>query len=348
MELPQVDEGLLNRFLAELLKIPSPTGYTQETAALLQRVFRSISEVSVKAMPKGGLMVTLPGEKDDEPRALTAHMDTLGAMVKTIKANGRLTLSQIGGYSWNSVEGEGCTVFTRSGKRIRGSILIDTPSVHVHAARVSETKREQEHMEMRLDERVSTPEEVKALGISVGDFVSFDPRVELNNGFIRSRHLDDKAGVACLVEAIRCLTSANLKPKQTTCFYFNNYEEVGHFSEADFPLKISELLAVDMAAVGEGQNSDEFHTTLCVKDSSGPYHHGLCERLRALAEEQRIDYRLDIYPHYGSDASAYWRSGGSVPVALIGPGVDASHNYERTHIDALVDTTRWVLAYLLS
>jgi len=172
--------------------------------------------------------------------------------------------------------------------------------------------------------------------------------VELSNGFIRSRHLDDKAGVACLVEAIRCLTSENRKPKQTVCFYFNNFEEVGHFSVDDFPLRISELLAVDMAAVGEGQNSDEFHATLCVKDSSGPYHHGMCERLRSLAETQRIDYRVDIYPYYGSDGSAYWRSGGSVPVALIGPGIDASHNYERTHIDALVDTTRWVLAYLLS
>ncbi|MDP3721154.1 MAG: peptidase M42, partial [Anaerolineaceae bacterium] len=217
MELPQVDEGLLNRFLVELLKVPSPTGYTQEAASLLQRVFRSISDVTVKVMPKGGLMVTLPGEKDDAPRGLTAHMDTLGAMVKTVKSNGRLTLSQIGGYSWNSVEGEVCTVYTRSGKRVRGSILIDTPSVHVHAAKASETKREQEHMEVRLDERVSTPEEVKTLGISVGDFVAFDPRVELNNGFIRSRHLDDKACVACLVEAIRCLTSENRKPKQTVC-----------------------------------------------------------------------------------------------------------------------------------
>ncbi|MRR32278.1 M20/M25/M40 family metallo-hydrolase, partial [bacterium] len=264
-----------------------------------------------------------------------------------IRSNGRLTLSQIGNVSWNTIEGEGCTVFTRNGKRIRGSILIDSPSVHINPAKASETKREQEHMEVRLDERVGTVEDVKTLGISVGDFVAFDPRVELTNGFVRSRHLDDKAGVACLVEAIRCLTSANLKPKQTTFFYINNFEEVGHFSEADFPEKISELLAVDMAVVGEGQNSDEFHATLCVKDSSGPYHHGMCKCLRSLAEEQRIDYRVDIYPYYGSDGSVYWRSGGSVPVALIGPGIDASHNYERTHTDALVDTTRWVLAYLL-
>lgn len=348
MELPQADEGLLTKFLAELLKTASPTGYAQDAVALVRRALRNLPGVQVCVLPKGGLLVTLPGEKEAAPRALTAHVDTLGAMVKAIKPGGRLTLSQIGGYAWNTVEGEGCTVFTRSGRRVRGSILIDAASVHVYGEKLQETKRDQEHMEVRLDERVSSAEQTREMGVSVGDFVAFDARVEISNGFIRSRHLDDKAGVACLVETIRCLTSANLKPSQTTYFYFNNYEETGHFALTDFPTRIGELLAVDMAAVGEGQNSDEFHATLCVKDSSGPYHHGLCERLRAIAEQHAIDYRVDIYPHYGSDASAYWRAGGSVPVALIGPGVDASHNYERTHVDALMDTTKWVMAYLLS
>ena len=348
MELPHVDEGLLTKFLVDLLKTPSPTGYAQEAVALTNKVFRNLPGVSTQVLPKGGLLVTLPGENEDAPRALTAHVDTLGAMVKVIKPNGRLLLSAIGGFSWNTVEGENCTIFTRQGKRFRGAILIDNPSVHVHGKKVDETKREAEHMEVRLDERVSTAEETQKLGISVGDFVAFDPRVELNNGFVRSRHLDDKASVACLVEAVRCLTSANLKPKQTTYLYINNYEEMGHFAPVDFPVKIASLLAVDMAAVGEGQNSDEFHATLCVKDSSGPYHHGFSEHLRALAEAHKIDYRVDIYPHYGSDGSAYWSAGGNVPVALIGPGVDASHNYERTHVDALVETTKWVMAYLLS
>ncbi len=348
MQLPQVDEGLLTKFLVDLLKTPSPTGFTQEAIALVDRVFRNLPGVTTRVLPKGGLLVTVQGKAEDSPRALTAHVDTLGAMVKTIKSNGRLGLSQLGGFSWNTVEGEGCTVFTRSGKRVRGSILIESPSVHVHGSKVNETKREAEHMEVRLDERVNTTEQVQQLGISVGDFVSFDPRVELTNGFVRSRHLDDKACVACLVEAVRSLTSANLKPKQTTFIYINVHEEMGHFALTDFPVAITELLAVDMAAVGEGQASDEFHATLCVKDSSGPYHHGMSEHFRKLAEDHDINYKVDIYPHYGSDGAAYWRAGGNVPVALIGPGVDASHNYERTHTDALVDTTRWVLAYLLN
>ena len=346
--LPNVDGVMLTRFLVELLKTPSPTGFAQEPVALTEKVFRSIPGVTTTRTPKGGLMVTIPGEKDDAPRALTAHVDTLGAMVKAIKPNGRLMLNAIGGVIWNTVETEGVTAFTRHGKRIRGSILVTTASIHVHGARLGETRREQDNMEVRLDERVSSADDTKALGISVGDFVAFDPRVELTNGFVRSRHLDDKACVACLVEAARVLSVEGKKPLQTTFIYINNYEEVGHISMTDFPAKITELLAVDMAAVGDGQTSDEYHATICVKDSSGPYHHGMSQHLRDLGDQYQIKYMVDLYPTYSSDGSAYWRAGGNVPVALIGPGIDASHNYERTHTDALVDTTRWLLAYLLN
>jgi putative aminopeptidase FrvX len=348
MLLPSIDEGLLTRFLVELLKTPSPTGFAEEAVALTDKVFRNFPGVKTKKTPKGGLIVSLLGEHSDSPRGLTAHVDTLGAMVKAIKPNGRLMLTNIGGVIWNTVETEGCTVYTRSGKRIRGSILVTTASIHVFGNKLGETKRDQDNMEVRLDEKVTTADQTMDLGISVGDFVSFDPRVELTNGFVRSRHLDDKACVACLVEAVRSLTSAGLKPLQNIHIYINNYEEFGHIGLADFPEKITELLAVDMAAVGDGQTSDEYHTTICVKDSSGPYHHGLSQHLRNLGDKFSIPYHVDIYPVYSSDGSAYWRAGGNMPVALIGPGIDASHNYERTHVDALAATTRWLLAYLLN
>jgi putative aminopeptidase FrvX len=177
--------------------------------------------------------------------------------------------------------------------------------------------------------------------------VAFDPRVEVNAGFVRSRHLDDKAGVAVLVAAVRAMSEAGLQPAHTTTLLFSNYEEVGHGASAGIPGEVEELLVVDMAAVGEGQNSDEYHASLCVKDSGGPYHGGMSDRLRALAERHEILYRVDIYPHYQSDGEAWWNAGADARVALIGPGVDASHNYERTHTEALVATTRWVLAYLL-
>jgi putative aminopeptidase FrvX len=201
---------------------------------------------------------------------------------------------------------------------------------------------------VRLDVRTSTPDETRQFGIEVGDFVAFDPRVEQNNGFLRSRHLDDKACVANILAAVKALHEAGMQPAQDTVILISNYEEVGHGAAAGFPPEMAELVTVDMAAIGKGQNSDEFHATLCVKDSGGPYHHGLSQRLRRLADEHGIAYKVDIYPFYGSDGEAFWRAGGDVAVALIGPGVDASHSYERTHNQALLATSQWLAAYLLA
>jgi putative aminopeptidase FrvX len=347
MPLPTVNPDLLLNFLADLLNTPSPTGYAQAGIALTARALAATPGLQLTTTHKGALLAAWPGRSHSHPRALTAHVDTLGAMVKEIKSNGRLRLSRLGGLQLNGVEGEGCTIFTQSGNSVRGAYLIRKASAHVYGAEVGELKRDEENMEVRLDARTLNAAETRALGIAVGDFVAFDPRVEMTRGFVRSRFLDDKACVACLVAAIDAISQAGLQPQQTSFFLFSNYEEVGHGAAAGIPPEVEELVAVDMAAVGEGQTSDEFNVTLCVKDSGGPYHHGLSQRLRALADANQIPYKVDIYPYYGSDGEAFWHAGGDVAVALIGPGIDASHNYERTHLDALIATTRWVIAYLL-
>ena len=346
--IPTINNEYMIDFLVGLLETPSPTGYTEKAIAYIEEALAAFPALEVARTKKGGLVAVWKGKSATSPRGLTAHADTLGAMVKEIKSNGRLKLTQLGGYPWNTIEGEGCTVFASQGKPVRGSILIDAASVHVHGKDVGGTPRDEDHIEVRLDARTTSQDETEELGLAVGDYVAFDPRVEVTNGFIRSRHLDDKAGVACILAAIQALHEADLEPAQDTIFHFSNYEEVGHGASSGFPADMSELLAVDMAAVGKGQTSDEFNATLCVKDSGGPYHHGLSQRLRKLARENGIPFKVDIYPHYGSDGEAYWRAGGDVAVALIGPGVDASHNYERTHTEALVATTKWVLAYLLA
>ncbi len=346
--LPQIDTPYMLEFLTGLLNTPSPTGFTDAAIGYTEQALKLFPFLEIKRTHKGALVASWLGEHSDAPRALTAHIDTLGAMVKEIKSNGRLKMTKIGGFGWSAAEGEGCTVFTQRGDKIRGSILLVNASTHVHGNKFAETKRDDENMEIRIDARTTSEDETRALGIEVGDFVAFDPRVELTNGFVRSRHLDDKACVANLVAGIKALAESGLKPKQTTTFHISNYEEVGHGASAGFPADITELISVDMAAVGEGQTSDEFHTTICVKDSGGPYHHGLSNKMRQLADEYEIPYKVDIYPYYGSDGEAYWRAGGDVAVALIGPGVDASHNYERTHTEALEATTNWIVAYLLS
>ena len=346
-KLPTLDQDFIQKTLIQLLEIPSPTGYTEAVIDQLRDHLKDLG-LDSELTPKGTLITTWKGEQDSRPRALTAHVDTLGAMVKEIKSNGRLKLTQIGTYAWNTIEGEGCTVLSANGE-LRGSILLTKASGHVHGEAVGKSERSEDTLELRLDQRTASIEETLSLGVQVGDFVALDPRIETGDaGFIRSRHLDDKAGVAAVLGAIHALKAAGLKPKQTTTFHFSNYEEVGHGAASGFPDELQELVAVDMAAVGEGQTSDEFHVTICVKDRGGPYHHALSQQLRRLAESHAIPYKVDIYPFYGSDGEAYWRAGGDVRVALIGPGVDASHNYERTHIETLIASTQLICAYLRS
>lgn len=346
--LPAIDPDYLLNILTGLLNTPSPTGFTEQAISYLEAALEEFPDLKLSRTRKGALVAAWEGADSTAPRALTAHTDTLGAMVKEIKSNGRLRLTKLGGFAWNAVEGEGCTVFTSQGETIRGTILLEKASTHIHGAQVNETKRDDETMEVRLDARTTSADETHSLGIEVGDIIAFDPRVEVTNGFVRSRHLDDKACVACLIAAVQAMQQAGLQPVQTTYLLFSNYEEVGHGAAAGIPTDVTELITVDMAAVGQGQTSDEFHATLCVKDSGGPYHYGLNQKLRRLADDYAIPYKVDIYPFYGSDGEALWRAGGDVAVALIGPGVDASHNYERTHLEALAATTQWVLAYLLT
>jgi putative aminopeptidase FrvX len=348
MSLPVINEEYLTDFLVKLLHIASPTGFAEPAIEFVQRELSQFTQLQLTRTRKGALVAKWEVGSDVPPVALTAHVDTLGAVVKEIKKYGRLKLSRIGGIQWPSVETEGVWIFTSQGERIRGSVLIDRASGHIYSTAGSETPRNDEHMEVRLDARTTSKKETQTLGINIGDCVAFDPRVEVTNGFIRSRFLDDKACVANIVSAIKSLADAGQSPARTVYFLISNYEEVGHGASAGIPSDVAELVTVDMAVVGKGQESDEFSATLCIKDSGGVYHEGLNKKLRTLAEQYGIPYKTDVYPFYGSDGEAFWRAGGDVAVALIGPGIDASHNYERTHMDGLVATTNWIMAYLLS
>ena len=348
MSLPTINQEYLVDFLVKLLNVSSPTGFAEPAIHFVEQELSKYKQLELSRTRKGALVAKWHIESDLPPVALTAHVDTLGAVVKEIKKNGRLKLSRIGGIQWPTVETEGVWVFTSKGEKIRGSVLIDTASGHIYSSAGSQTPRDDEHMEVRLDARTSSRQETRDLGINIGDCVAFDPRIEVTNGFIRSRFLDDKACVANIVSAIKSMADAGQSPARTVYFLISNYEEVGHGAATGIPVDVTELLTVDMAVVGHGQESDEFYATLCVKDSGGVYHEGLNKKLRTLAEEHGIPYKTDVYPFYGSDGEAFWRAGGDVALALIGPGIDASHNYERTHTDGLVATTNWIMAYLLA
>lgn len=332
--------------LKNLLNIPSPTGNTEKAISFLEDQFKSLG-LKTTRNNKGGLIGTLEGENSDEQITLSAHVDTLGAMVKEIKSNGRLKLTQLGGYSWSTVEGEHVVIETLDERTYTGTILTTKSSVHVHGEETSTLERNAENMEIRIDERVDSVGDVLDLGINVGDFIYIDPKVTFTeNGYIKSRHLDDKAGVVAILAIAKYFKDNNIKPKNTINFFISNYEEVGHGAASSIPAETVEFLAIDMAAPGEGQTSDEYSVTICAKDSSGPYDYQMRKKLIELAKKEGLSYKIDIYPSYGSDASAALRAGNDIRAALIGPGVDASHSYERTHIEAIQNTVRLAILYL--
>jgi putative aminopeptidase FrvX len=333
--------------LTQLLQTPSPTGDTQDAIQLLEKECSEL-DLPCSRNHKGGLLITVPGQDNTRQRLITAHVDTLGGMVKEILPSGRLRLTKVGGYAWNTVEGEYCGVKTQAGDTITGTVILHNTSVHVNPD-VAKTERTADNIEVVLDAKVSSSEEVKSLGVSVGDFVYWDPRVQwTSTGFIKSRHLDDKASVAIVFGVLRELRERGLHVPHTFTVLISNNEEIGYGGNSNIPLETVEYLAVDMGAIGDGQSTDEFCVSICAKDSSGPYHLGLRRHLVRLAQEENIHYAVDIYPQYGSDASAAIRSGVDIVHGLIGPGVANSHAYERMHTEAIQNTFQLLLAYLQS
>ncbi len=333
--------------LGQIVNIPSPSGFTKSIMQFIGAYLHDLG-IEHKKTNKGAIIATFQGANNNVHRLLTAHTDTLGAMVKEVKANGRLKLSMVGGFNWNAVEGEYCTIHTASGKNIRGTILMHETTVHVYRG-AGELKRDENHIEVRVDEKVNNAEETRKVGIEVGDFVSFDPRFEkTDSGFIKSRHLDDKASTTLLLQLMKFIKEENILLPYTTHFYISNNEEIGYGGNSNIPKEVVEYIAVDMGAIGDGQSSNEYTVSICAKDSSGPYHYELTRQIVELAKQNNINYKLDIYPFYGSDASAAIRAGADVKHALFGPGIESSHAYERTHIDSLKATAQLLYVYVTS
>lgn len=336
------------QYIEKLVNIPSPSGYTRQVMQFVKKELENFGYQPVYTN-KGGLMVTIEGKNKEKHRMVTAHVDTLGAMVRGIKPDGRLKMHLIGGFNFNAIEGENCLVHvTNTNKTISGTILLHETSVHVYRNSGS-IERNQNNMEVRLDEKVSSKQETQALGIEVGDFISFDPRfIVTESGFVKSRFLDDKISAAIMIQLLKEYKESNTILPHTTHFYFSNNEEIGYGANSSIPQEVVEYLAVDMGAMGDEQQTDEYTVSICVKDGTGPYHYELRNHLVSLAKHHKIPYQLDIYPYYGSDASAALRAGFDIKHALIGSGVESSHAYERSHIESIDATQKLLDVYLKS
>ncbi|TDF99598.1 M42 family metallopeptidase [Paenibacillus piri] len=340
----RINQSYVLELLERLLRTPSPSGYCGKIMQLVANETAKLG-YTVGFTKKGCGLIQVPGKRTDRVLGLSAHVDTLGAMVRSIKPNGTLRFTSVGGYMMGSVENEYCQVHTRGGRSYDGTILTNKPSVHVYTD-ARDLKREEAVMEIRLDERVQSAEDVKKLGIEVGDFISFDPRAEFKaNGYIKSRHLDDKAAVAALFGLLELISREAVTPACTLQLLISTYEEVGH-GASYLPSEIDELIAVDMGAMGDDLSCTEFDVSICAKDSSGPYDYEMTSRLIELAKRERLAYAVDIYPQYGSDATAALRGGSNIRAALVGPGVHASHSMERTHSEAVWNTIALLAAYV--
>ena len=330
---------------AELLAIDSPTGYTNAAAAWVKNAFEALG-FKAFITTKGGVIADLGGKNENDGLLLAAHADTLGAMVHTIKGNGRLKVTSLGGMNANNAETENVRIYTRDGKVIEGTCQLCNASVHVNGS-YNSTQRSWDTVEIVLDEDVKSAADARALGIEVGDIICFDPRTRRTaSGYLKSRFLDDKLSVGILLGFAKYLSDNKIVPARRTWVHVTVYEEVGHGGSGSAPAGITEAIAVDMGCVGDGLQCTEKQVSICAKDSGGPYSYEVVGKLIAAAKATEADYAVDIYPFYGSDVEATLRSGADIRHGLIGSGVYASHGYERSHIDGVYNTLKVLTGYL--
>ncbi|MEG1711182.1 MAG: M42 family metallopeptidase [Clostridia bacterium] len=334
----------LKSALAAVLSKHSPTGYYTRVMPLIKEYANELG-AGFYLTNKGCAVLSVKGEDSAKVVALSAHCDTLGAMVRSISDGGEIAFTKVGGPLLSTLDGEYCTLITREEKEITGTFLSKSPSVHVYDDSATRTHNETD-MYVRLDTIAKTAEELRELGVENGNYICIDTKTQFTeSGHVKSRFLDDKASVAAILTVLKYLKDNDLKPKYDTKIIFTVYEEVGH-GASWLPEGISEMVAVDMGCVGLDLLCTEQNVSICVKDSTGPYDYALTNKLIHLAKENGISYAADIYPHYGSDIGAAREAGYDIKGALIGTGVQASHGMERTHLDGLKNTMALIIAYL--
>ena len=328
-----------------VLAIDSPSGFTGKAVQHLKTVFEGLGFEST-ITTKGGLIVDLGGEDKTDGLMLAAHCDTLGGMVAEIKGNGRLRLTALGGMKADNGETENVRVYTREGQIIEATLQLCNASVHVNGE-YSNAKRSFDTTEVVLDEDVRSAADTRKLGIEVGDIVCFEPRTRRTaSGYLKSRFLDDKLSVGILVGFAKYLADNHITPARRTYAYITVYEEVGHGCSGSIPAGVTEAISVDMGCVGDGLQCTEKQVSICAKDSGGPYSYTVVGKLIAAAKATQADYAVDVYPYYGSDVEAALRAGYDIRPGLIGPGVYASHGYERSHMDGVYNSLKVLCGYL--
>lgn len=341
-----IDDAWMRQVLVDMLRISSPTGRTDHVMQFIGEEVEKLG-LDFEMNRRGTMRIRLAGGEGPS-RAVVVHSDTIGCVVRAIKDNGRLALVPVGTHSARFSEGARVTVYAdEPGVEVTGTILPLKASGHAWGDEVDTQGVGWDHVELRLDAAVSTRREVTALGIHVGDFVALHALPEITRtGYVKSRHLDDKAGVAAVLAAARAVVDHGVEVPVPTNLIVTITEEVGHGASSGLPPGLAEMLAIDAAVVAPTQQSTEHTVTLAMGDMVGPFDYHFTRRLIRLADAHRVPYRRDVFVNYRSDVAAALEAGAETRAALIGPGVDATHGYERTHLDAIRATSQLVGLYL--
>lgn len=342
-----IDLDYLRDVLLRLLDTPSPSGRTDEVMHLIGDELRAL-DVPFTLTRRGALVADLAGEQDSPDRAVLVHSDTIGCAVKAVKGNGRLQVVPIGTFSARFAEGARVTIFAGDPDvSYTGTILPLKASGHTFGDEVDVQKVAWEQVEIRVDELVATEEDTRALGIEIGDFVALDPHPVITpSGFVNSRHLDDKAGVAAALGAFRAVVEHDVVLPVSAHLLVTIAEEVGQGASHGLEADVAEMVSVDNAVVAPGQNSRETGVNIAMQDSTGPFDYHLTRKLLRLCSELGIPHQRDVYRYYRSDIAAALDAGAATRASLVGFGVDASHGYERTHLEGIRNTAELVSAYL--
>ena len=339
------DINYFKEIARDIFNVDSPSGYSKNINELLIKILAELGHEATLTN-KGNVAVKVLGESNLKTVATSAHVDTLGLMVRSINGDGTLNVTRIGGPQVATLDGEYCKIQTRFNQVYTGTIISNSASSHVYED--SDKQRKENNVVVRIDEKISCKNDVISLGIQNGDYIFIEPKFTITeSGFIKSRFIDDKASVCVILTILKYFRDNNIKPAFDTYIYFVNHEEVGH-GAATIANEISEFVTVDMGCVGKDLAGNEYAVSIAAKDSGGPYDYELTTRLINLAKDNNVNYVVDIFPYYGSDVGAAYRSGRDVKGALIGQGVHASHGMERTHLDGIINTMKLLTLYLLN
>lgn len=346
MKLTLSDREIINTLL-ELLQIPSPTGYTDQIVHHVGDKLRKLG-IEVEITRRGAIRANLHGQQKSPDRAIIAHVDTLGAMVKELKSNGRLAISPIGHWNARFAEGARVTIFTDKAS-VKGTILPLKASGHTFNKAIDSQPVAWENVEVRVDEFSHSKEDLINLGFHVGDFIGIDPQPEFSaSGFINSRHLDNKAGVTALLCVAKMVQEHKLQLPVDCHLLFTISEETGSGASAVLHGDVAEIVSIDNSTPAPGQNSIEDGVTIGIMDSSGPFDYHLTHKLIDLCEKHSIRYARDVFKYYRTDAASALEAGNDIRTSLVCFGVDASHGWERTHINSIRSVADLLLQYVQS